>query len=189
MSTNPLLHQETRSDVCFSEGNFIVDRSLTVLIMMLFRLLLQATLPTSRHTTEKLQFIDLDLGDIPVLAALVLPFSGLEFAVDVYLRSFFYVFRRDLGQTAPQDTSMPFGCLACLSGLFVLPLLAGCHAQRANHVPARDVPDFWILSNIAYQDHRVDASCHLVTPAYATFCFGSRSLWVGVRHPCAGVPS
>src|SRR5207253_3154449 len=68
-----------------------------------------------------------DLGRVLLLAGLVLPFAGLQLALDVDLRALAQVLLGDPRQVLVEDHDVvPLGALLALAGGLVLPVLRGC---------------------------------------------------------------
>jgi hypothetical protein len=58
---------------------------------------------------------------------------------------------------------MPFGFFLRLTGIFILPLLAGGDGQIGYRSTTGQVSGFRILADIAYQNYFIDAAtCHVV---------------------------
>ncbi len=91
------------------------------------RLATHATATTAQH----LHVVADDLGGVTVVALLILPLARAQTALDVDLRALAQVLARDFGQAAEEGDAVPLGLLLHLTGLLVLPALAGSDAQIA----------------------------------------------------------
>ncbi len=76
-----------------------------------------------------------DLGGVAILAALILPFTGLQGAFDVDLRAFTQVFARHFGQFAEQHDAVPLGLLFLFAGRLVTPAFGGRQVMLATAPP------------------------------------------------------
>src|SRR5262249_9411573 len=96
-----------------------------------------------------------------VLARLVLPFAGLQLALEIDLRTLLQILLGDPTEPLVEDNdAVPFGALAALAGGLVAPGFRGRHAQIGNRAAVLRAPALVILPEIADQDHLVDATGH-----------------------------
>src|SRR6185503_4666561 len=98
-----------------------------------------ATRTVTLAAAEELDVVRDDLGDVSLVAFLVVVVARLDPTLDVDLASLREVLRADLRALAPHDDSMPLGALLALPVL-VVPALARCHAELAHALTARGVP-------------------------------------------------
>src|SRR5690606_28019855 len=102
-----------------------------------------------------------DFGRVAVIAALVLPFAGLQLAFDIDLGAFFQVLLGHADQRFGIDRDrMPLGAFLALAGIAVLPGFRGGDAQVGDLAAAGKGADFGVLAQVADQDHLVHAACH-----------------------------
>ena len=102
--------------------------ALSLLRALLLRLALLLTLTallSAEHLHHATKAIDQDFGGVTILAALVLPFAGLQLAFEVNGASFFQIFTGDLCDLAHEHHAMPFSAFFLLAGLLVSPALTG----------------------------------------------------------------
>src|SRR6266545_5668657 len=100
-------------------------------------------------------------GRVLVLAGLVLPFAGLQLALEIDLRALLQILLGDPAKPlAENHHAVPLGPLAALAGGLVAPALRGGDAQIRDRAAVLGAPDLGILAQIADQDHLVDRTCH-----------------------------
>jgi hypothetical protein len=112
---------------------------------------------------EHLHLVDADVGGVLLDAVLVGVFAGADRALDVDLRALAQVLRGNLGQPAVEHQAVPFGRLAHLAALLVLPLVGGGDGHVADLVAAREGAGFRVAAEIADEDDFVDG-CHVRCP-------------------------
>src|SRR5262249_2810082 len=79
----------------------------------------------------------------------------------IHLRTLFQVLLDDLAQAFVEDHhAMPFSLLTPLAGGLVAPVFRGGHPQIRDRPAILDVTNFRIRTEIADDDHLVDATCH-----------------------------
>ena len=115
--------------------------------------------PPSPAATEELHVGGDDLGDVLLVAFLVVVRAGLDAALDEDLAALGEVLRADLGALAPHHDAVPLGALLALTVL-VVPALAGRDAQLADALPARRVPHVGIGAEVSDEDDFVDSTGH-----------------------------
>ena len=85
---------------------------------------------------------------VAVLAVLVLPFAGLQFAFDVDFGAFFQILADNFRQLAEEHDAMPFGFFFLFAGVFVFPGLGSRQRDISHGVATGGVPHFRILAQI-----------------------------------------
>src|SRR5262245_43965039 len=111
-------------------------------------------------TAEHLHLVGLDLGRVAVAPFLVLPLACAELALEVDLRALAQVFGRDLRKLVVHHDRVPFGLLALLTRLLVLPALRRGNAEIRDRLAIRHVASLRILTEIADENDLVDTACH-----------------------------
>src|SRR3954451_21828996 len=106
-------------------------------------------------TAEELHVVGDDLGDVALVAFLVVVRAGLDATLDVDLAALREILGADLRALAPHDDAVPLGALLALSVL-VVPALARREPQLADALPARRVPHVGISAEITDQNDLVD---------------------------------
>src|SRR5271166_936674 len=106
-----------------------------------------------------------DFRRVFVGAALVLPLAGLQLALDVDFRALLAVLLRHLAEILVENHDVvPLGAFLALARGFVAPGF-GCGEGETHHLVAGiQSADFWILAEIADEDHLVDAARHALAP-------------------------
>src|SRR5262249_16153339 len=95
-----------------------------------------------QHLQLAAEFLQYDLGRVAVLAALVLPFAGLQLTLDVNLGAFLQVLLGDLDQIVVEDHDVvPLGLLLALARVLVAPGLAGGDAHADDRIAGIQPPD------------------------------------------------
>jgi len=130
-----------------------------------------ATLAAVEHGELAAEAAEDDLGRVFLLARLVGPFAGLQLALDVDLRALPQILLGHLGQPLVEDDdAVPFGALAPLAGVAVLPVLGGRDRKMNDLGAVLGAAGFRVATEIPDQDHLVDAACHATAPLVA-LCF------------------
>src|ERR1700733_14191035 len=105
------------------------------------------------------------LGRIAILAGLVLPFAGLQRALNENFRALFQILLGDPTQILVEDDdAVPFGFLAPFAGGLVLPGLRRRQPQIGDWPAVLGATDFRIGAQIADQNDLVHASRHGFAP-------------------------
>src|SRR6185295_3703178 len=108
-------------------------------------------------TAEHLDVLRHDLGGVALLPLLVLPLTRADAAFDIHLTAFREVLADDLGLLAPHHHPMPLGGFLLLAVL-VGPLLGGGNAEVRDRLLALREAQLRVRTQIADQDHLVDAA-------------------------------
>src|SRR5262249_47453613 len=108
---------------------------------------------------EELDVVGDDLGDVALVAVLVVVGPGLDPALDEHLAALREILRAHLGALAPYHDAGPLGALLTLPVL-VVPALAGGEAELAHALTARCVPHVRIGAEVPYEDDFVDSAGH-----------------------------
>src|SRR5690606_25601532 len=120
---------------------------------------------------EQLHLVGDDLGRPAILAFLVLPLAGLQVALDVAGAAFLEVLAGDLGESVEEHHPVPFGFLATLAGLLVLPVARGGEGDVADCRAIGRVADLGVATEVPDQDHLVDR-CHIASVEFSSACRG-----------------
>ena len=125
-----------------------------------------AALPAGvEHLQLAAEFLQHDLRRVAVVAGLVLPFAGLQLALDIDLRALLQVLLGDLGEVVVEDhDAMPLGLFLALAGILVAPAFRGGDPQIDDRIAGVQPPDFGISPEIADQNDLVDATRHHTSP-------------------------
>src|SRR5581483_4755727 len=116
---------------------------------------------TIEHRQRRVEALQHDLGRVAVLPVLVLPFAGLQLALEINLRTFLEVLLGDLGEAfAEDDDAVPLGLLAPLAGRLVAPAFGRGHPQSDDRAPILGAADLGVGAQIADENDLVDAACH-----------------------------
>src|SRR5262249_54570926 len=100
---------------------------------------------------EELHVLRDHLGDVALVAFLIVVRAVLDTSLDVDLQALRQILRADLRALPPNHDAMPFSALLPLAVL-VVPALARRDAQLANALPARRVSHVGIGAQVAHQD-------------------------------------
>ena len=121
---------------------------------------------TVEHGESSAKALDDDFGRITVIAALVLPFTGLQLAFDEDFRALFEVTLNHVDEAIREDRNgVPFSLFAAFASVLVFPILRRCDAQVCNPATVLEAPDFRVSSQIADQHYLIERTCHgLVSP-------------------------
>src|SRR5690606_36125137 len=120
---------------------------------------------------EQLHLVGDNLGRPAILAFLVLPLAGLKVALDVAGAAFLEVLAGDLGESVEEHHPVPFGFLATLAGLLVLPVARGGEGDVADCRAIGRVADLGVATEVPDQDHLVDR-CHIASVEFSSACRG-----------------
>jgi hypothetical protein len=102
-----------------------------------------------------------DFGGITIVAALILPFSGLDSAFYIDPGAFVQVFTTNLSQPFPGHDAVPFRGFLLLAAL-VSPAFGGCNIESSDLTAALGVSNFRVSPEISDYDCLV---YHLLSPA------------------------
>jgi hypothetical protein len=95
------------------------------------------------------------------VAVFVGPFACLQSAFQVNLRALLEVLLDDLAQALVEDYhTVPLGFFLALTGGLVAPAFRGGHPQIRDRAAVLGAANFRIRTEIADEDHLVDATCH-----------------------------
>src|SRR3954451_24975730 len=98
-----------------------------------------------------------DLGRIAVGAALVLPFAGLDLALEIDLRAFLQIGFGDLAEILVEDDDpVPLGPLLAVA-VAILPALRRGDSKVDHLAAIVERAGLRVVAQIAHQDHLVDA--------------------------------
>ena len=113
------------------------------------------------HGELRIEALQHDLGRVTLVAVFVRPFARLQRAFQVNLRALLEILLDDLAQTFVEDHhAMPLGFFLALAGGLVAPAFRGGHAQIRDRTAVLGAANFRIRTEIADEDHLVDATCH-----------------------------
>src|SRR4030095_3892592 len=103
---------------------------------------------------------------VALRAVLVGPFARLQLALEIYLGTLLQVLLGNTAQALIEDhDSVPLGLLPPLAGRLVAPAFRGRHPQIRNRPAILGAPNLRIRTQIANQDHFVDATGHDRSPS------------------------
>src|SRR6185369_9357388 len=127
-------------------------------------------------SAQHLHFFAHDLGGIPVLAILVLPFTGLKPPFDIDCLPFGEILTGDLRKSRPEGDIVPFGLLLPLPAL-VLEFF-GCRNRKTRDCSSGGcIADFRVLSQISYKHNFIQTGHELPSPCVtASYIFRCVSL-------------
>src|SRR5690606_36190712 len=94
------------------------------------------------------------------LAAALSPLAGLQAAFDVELGSLAHIFTDDFRQAAEEHHPVPLGPFLLLTGLLVLPAVAGRQGDVGHRIAVGQIAHFRVTARVTDQDYFVDASGH-----------------------------
>src|SRR5579859_7295381 len=106
-----------------------------------------------------------DLGRVAVLARIIGPLAGLHLALDVDLVALGAELLDDVDQGAEHRHAVPFGALALLARLPILPALAGGEGDRRDPRAVAHGADLRVLAEVADQDDLVHGTSHVRNPS------------------------
>jgi NAD+ kinase len=113
------------------------------------------------HGQCRVEPLQNDLGGVFVLAALILPFAGLELALDIHLGALLQVAFRNLAQALIEnDDAVPLGLLLAFAGVTIAPGFRSRNGQIGNRAAVLCATDFRVGTQISDENDLVDASCH-----------------------------
>src|SRR5690554_4705373 len=113
--------------------------------------------------------VDHHLGGV-TLDAVLFPLAGLQSALDVELGALAYIFADDLRQATEEHHAVPLGTFLLLTGLLVLPAVAGCQRHVGDGVAVGHVAHFRVAAHVTDQDYLVYASGHAHSPRVSGVC-------------------
>src|SRR5216684_6767788 len=117
------------------------------------------------HGELRVEALQHHLGRIAVLALRVLPFAGLQLALEIHLGALLEILLGDPAKPFVEDHDpMPLGPLPAFAGRLVAPAVGRRHAQVRHRPTVLGAADFRIRSEIADQDHLVHATRHECSP-------------------------
>ena len=117
------------------------------------------------HRQRGIEVLQDDFGRIAILAVLVLPFSGLELALDINLGALLQILLGNLAETFTKDhDAMPFRLFFPLAGVLVAPGIRGRNAQIGDRTTVLCALDFRVGAEISNQNDFIDASRHYRSP-------------------------
>src|SRR5229473_1056352 len=117
------------------------------------------------HGELRVEALQHHLGRIAVLALLVLPFAGLQLALEIDLGALLQILLGDPAKPLVEDHHpVPFGPLPAFAGGLVAPAVGRRHAQVRHWPAVLGAADFRIRPEIADQDHLVHATRHESSP-------------------------
>src|SRR6266567_4182899 len=117
------------------------------------------------HGELRVEALQHHLGRIAVLALRVLPFAGLQLALEIDLGTLLEILLGDPAKPLVEDHDpMPLGPLPAFAGRLVAPAVGRRPAQVRHRPAVLGAADFRIRSEIADQDHLVHATRHECSP-------------------------
>src|SRR5664279_659802 len=117
------------------------------------------------HGELRIEALQHHFGRVAVVAVLVLPFARLQRAFQVNLRALLEILLDDLAQALVEDHHpVPLGFFLALAGGLVAPAFRGGHPQIRDRTAVLGAANFRIRTEIADEDHLVDATCHDTSP-------------------------
>src|SRR5690606_1559770 len=127
----------------------------------------------SASTTQELDVLCHDLGDVPLHTLLVLVGLRSEPSLDVDLTSFGEVLAAVLGHGPEHGDPMPLRLLFLLVRSLVVPLPCGRDVQRSDGRAPTGVVELWVSPEIAHEDdfvdgHRICCLCWVQRAAITT---------------------
>ncbi len=136
---------------------------------------LTALRTTTQHLHHASEAVDQHFSGVALLAALILPFAGLQFAFHIDLGALLQVLASHFGQLAHEDDAVPFGTLFLLTGLLVAPGFGGSQSNVGHSTATRHVAYFRVLPEVTDQNDFIDASTgHNLS---STFIFRPGNAW------------
>ena len=131
------------------------------------RLKITATIAGIQHGHHAAIILQNNLCRIAVIATVILPFAGLQLALNIDFRAFFQILLGDAAKSlGKQDNTMPFGLFAAFARVFITPVFAGCQTQIHHRTPVFGAPDIGVCAKISHQNDLIHASCHDSSPCY-----------------------
>ncbi|CDX36538.1 hypothetical protein MPLA_1840002 [Mesorhizobium sp. ORS 3359] len=136
------------------------------------------------HLQFTAEFLQHDLGRVAVIAGLVLPFAGLQLALDIDLHALLQILLGHLGELVVEDDDIvPLGLFLALARILVAPAFRGGYADVDDRIAGIQAADFWVRPEIADQNDLVDATRHRTSPRSSETNFKSLTLQPQGR-PC-----
>ena len=115
-----------------------------------------------------------DLGGVPVLTVLALPFAGLELALHIHLGALFQVLLGHVGNTVVEHHNpVPLGPFPALAGGAVVPGLGGRHRHVDDLIAVLGEADLGITAQVSNQNDFVNAAGHAFRPLQVVVEFRS----------------
>jgi len=140
------------------------------------------------HRERRVEALQNDLGRIFIVAVFVGPFARLQRAFQINLRALLQVLLDDLAQALIEDHhAVPLGLFLALAGGLVAPAFRGGHPQIRDRAAILGAANFRIRTEIADEDHLVDATCH--DALRVAMCGRAPSLPRRRRSPVMGPPA
>ena len=101
---------------------------------------------------QELNIVSNDFGGVAFCTALVIPFPGLETALNVELSTFLDVLLAKVSKTAPACNCVPFSVFSLLT-VAVGVTLCGCYSEACNLSLALEVTYFRVCTNVTDQHY------------------------------------
>src|SRR5476651_1429819 len=140
------------------------------------------------HGELRIEALQHHFGRVTVVTVLVLPFARLQRAFQINLRALLEILLDDLAQALVEDHyPMPLGFFLALAGGLVAPAFRGGHPQIRDRTAVLGAANFRIRTEIADEDHLVDATCH--DALRVAICGRAISLPSRRRSPVMGPPA